>query len=383
MLSFGWFWDKQEGNKYQNLGFTKDLKHIVGTKQSIIFKKFANEQGALVTTNKKHQTTRFVASTLRTTSSVAQNLPTIIKIKAAEFATAVQEMRNADAYMIEKQLNKMRDPKMLLKLIGIMQILDSYTKVSLCSQSSKFFPSQVFNVMLETKSKLMSLSDKWEWEDNDIRKANTEAPKKIVNRLIEESLYRPKIFRSNIRSYRSLEEAGLIAEDEKIDDLFDINGESIIPLAGEIMMEELTQADLLEVEKELQEITTNLVDTWKERFKLSKLDKAIHAAFGCFHTEFPTSDVQENEMLNKLITAIVEELPETQTRDLNLHNITLGFKSFNLFWIEQTSKNQNQKVPMCHDMYKNWFEKLPRRRAIMHRVLETSSSSLNVSRSEV
>jgi hypothetical protein len=215
---------------------------------------------------------RFVASTLRGASTALQNFPTIVAMKAKEFAEAVEQLRNADGKVIEKQLNKMRDPKLLAKFIGVVMLLEDYAKVSLTAQSSKFFPSQVLNKVAEAQEKLQALAQNWKWEEEDMKLARIEAPMKIITRLVEEAIYRPKIFRCNVRKYRDLEEAGLIAEDETIEDLF-IDNEPVKALAGETAMEALTWEDVAEVEAELQDLAGDLVTTWEERQHLSELDR--------------------------------------------------------------------------------------------------------------
>ena len=97
--------------------------------------------------------------------------------------------------------------------------------------------------------------------------------------MVEEGIYRPKIFRSNVRNYKDLEEAALIEEDERIEDLFRDDGEPVKPLAGEIAKEELTWEDVKEVEEELQEAVGELLKVWKEKQQQTKPDIAVNQAF--------------------------------------------------------------------------------------------------------
>lgn len=125
------------------------------------------------------------------------------------------------------------DPRFLIKLIGIMQIQEGYAAVSLVAQSSQFFPSQVWTEIQEAQEDLRKLIENWKWDEVGLRMSCTEAPKAIIRRLVEEGMYCPLVPRCNLRNYRQLEEAGLIGEGHKIDDLFLENGDPIVPLAGD------------------------------------------------------------------------------------------------------------------------------------------------------
>ena len=209
--------------------------------------------------------------------------------------------------------------------------------------------------MIKVQQELEELSERWEWEDEDMKLARIEAPLKTVLRMVEEGIYRPKIFRSNVRSYKDLEEAALIEEDEKIEDLFRDDGEPVKPLAGEIAMEELTWEDVREVEVELQEAVGELLKVWKEKQQLTKLDIAVNKAFGSFHDEVPGSGNGVQEHMKKLIHDIAVELPRSYTDQLNAHEVYIGFNSFNRFW--RTEQERADCVLQCDDIYRMWYEK--------------------------
>ena len=205
--------------------------------------------------------------------TLLQNLPTIVNLKAKEYNEAVLEFRNTDAKKHQKVLDGLRDPKNLVKLFGLMQLLELYAHASVLSQSSTSFPLQVWGKILTTQETLGSLTRLWKWEDEDLKLSCMEAPAVMIKRLVEERLYRPKIFQRNVRSYRDLEEAGLLADDEKISDLFLDDGEPVKPLAGEVIMEEITWEEVEQVEKELKQVSKKLLDTWKEKQKHVDLDR--------------------------------------------------------------------------------------------------------------
>jgi hypothetical protein len=169
-------------------------------------------------------------------------------------------------------LKKLQNSKNLVKLFGMMQLLEKYAATSLVAQSSKFFPSQVYKKVDNTLRDLGALESQWVWEEEDMKMSCCEAPAKMISRLVDEQIYRPKVFRRNVRSYRDLEDAGLIDEEDTIDDLFE-DDEPIKPLAGEILMKSITWEDVREVEVELQEIAGSLKDMWEEKQTRTNLDK--------------------------------------------------------------------------------------------------------------
>ena len=124
--------------------------------------------------------------------------------------------------------------------------------MSLTAQSSTNPPPAVWAKVLETQEELKSLGTVWAWKEMDLVISCTEAKRRVVDRLVRDSIYKPKVARANVRCYRELEEAGLINENEQIYDLF-LDEESIKPLAGETLMDKLSEEDLANVEEELKE----------------------------------------------------------------------------------------------------------------------------------
>ena len=160
----------------------------------------------------------------------------------------------------------------LVKLIGVMELLEMYVSTSLIAQSAQSFPSQVWTQILETQKQLKKMEDKWIWSEEDLKLGSLEAPRKIIDRLVNEGIFRPKIRRTDVRSYRALEEANLIEDGQKIDDLF-LDGEAINPLAGETVMQPISREEVEEVEAELELLAGSLVDTWEARQEQPALDR--------------------------------------------------------------------------------------------------------------
>lgn len=216
---------------------------------------------------------RFVRSLLRGLRVVLQNFPTMIAMKAEEFQDAALNCYNREGKLLQKELTQMRDSQQLLRLVGLVQLLEEYAYCSVISQSSHAFPSEIWSRVFEVQSHLQKLGQNWEWKETDLRLACTEAPSEIVKRLVEESSYRPKVFQNNVRNYKDLRDAGLIQDGQTISDLFLDDGESIEPLAGECRMSDIAWSDVQEVEEELSEFAQRLVDMWKEKQTVEELDR--------------------------------------------------------------------------------------------------------------
>jgi hypothetical protein len=173
---------------------------------------------------------------------------------------------------VNRRKKKLEDPRNLIRLIGIIQLLNKYAQVSLTAQSATYFPSQVLGKIQETQAYLRELSQSWSWEELRLVPAGIRAPASTIEQLVEEGLYVPEMTRGSIRSYRQLEEAGLIEEGQTIDDLF-LNGEQIQPLAGDMCVEGCTEEMVKEEEAYLETLAGSIVDTWETRQTITELDK--------------------------------------------------------------------------------------------------------------
>ena len=90
---------------------------------STLFRQIAQELGHLVLTNKKDQTTRFVRSAARAMKAFLQNLPTLIMVHSTVAQDLILEGKNTKAKEILKKVNKIQDPRFLIRLLGLAQIL--------------------------------------------------------------------------------------------------------------------------------------------------------------------------------------------------------------------------------------------------------------------
>lgn len=280
-------------------------------KSSTLFHKMAQELGNIVLTNKKAQTTRFVRSFARAAKTFLQNLPTIVMVLSTTYDELALAGKNTAAKQIQAKLVKLRDPRFLLKLVGLAQIMEAYCEVSLEGQYSYHLPTQVWDSVHNNKEKLELLGQAWEWHDKDLKYTDCEAPKKIVERLVETAVYRPKVhYRNVVRRVGDLREARLLEGPAKVLHLFE-EKEMVKPLAGEIPMEvprrrrrrrqfmsddegegegeemeeqqdgrKLTEEDTREVEELLSSLCRAIVKEWQARMVQSPLDQAACEVLG-------------------------------------------------------------------------------------------------------
>ena len=177
---------------------------------------------------------------------------------------------------------------------------------SLQSQHYKRFPTQAWAVVMKMREEVRALSLNWVWGEEKLRYAGIEAPSKVKERLVTEGRYRPKVKEAQARGSRVRRDTNLLGVGQKILDLFDEDGESVVPLAGDVCMEvplvwrlrkgvhdvedqedgrgggtrHLTGEDVAEVERQLEELTRDIEKSWTERQEQTELEKASYAAFG-------------------------------------------------------------------------------------------------------
>ena len=289
--------------------FTSMDEYRLG-QSSTLFRKTAQELGHLVLTNKKDQTTRFVRSAARAMKAFFQNLPTLVMVHSTMAQDFILEGKNTQAKEILKKVNKIQDPRFLIRLLGLAQILEVYCKVSLEGQYSSHLPSQVWEVVAWGKAELEKLAAGWRWAGEDLKFIDAEAPVKTVERLLETSMYKPKVNLKNVvRKGAELRGAGLLEPGANVSSLFE-NSHMVKPLAGEVLMQvpragrkrraagrtycstatddeemeddsrKLTKEDVKEEEQLLQKLSKSILDEWNLRMVQSPLAAATCEVLG-------------------------------------------------------------------------------------------------------
>jgi hypothetical protein len=357
-----------------------------------VFRARAAELGHLVLTNKKRQTTRFVRSLVRGMQAFLRNLPTLIIIMAGKYESAARERRNTEAREVLATLSKLRDPRNLLLAVGLAQLLELYTVASLQAQHSRRFPTQAWSVVMQMREKVAALGERWEWGQEELQYAGIEPPAVVKERLVKEGIYKPKVSEACARGNRVRKDTELLKEGEKVKDLFDEEGESVMPLAGEVAMsvplvwrarrgrglhggdeedgrsgatKNLTEEDVARVEEELQELARDIVETWLERQQQTSMEKAASAAFAA---KFDWGDdrarvedegasarvgVQHTMKMRELLTQVVEELPELQAA--KFEDVDLMLDGFSSFLKYRTKEKASMQVE-DHEIFQSWFK---------------------------
>ena len=377
-------------------------------KSSTLFHNVARELGHIVLVNKKEQSTRFIRSAARATKTFLQNLPTIINVLGKEHQRYAMERDNTKALEVEAKMRKLRDPRFLLRIVGLAQVMESYCEVSLEGQYASHLPSQVWTSVLDNRAELEMLGESWVWDHNDLKFTDIEAPEKIVERLLTSSIYRPKLFFKNVmRKGQEMREAGLLDGDSKVCSLFD-EDEMVKPLAGEVLMEvprarrtrraaaivtvrnsrsqtrsragagafleeeveeesqsdividdeeqedyimeKLRNTDVEEVEEQLMELCKSIVKEWKARMIQSPLAEATCEVLGKV-VMVDDPDTYMVQLKNNL-ESLVRLLPSHLQEKFVISEVLNGYTSYMEIFRELKTEFQ------VHDIYAMWHKKV-------------------------
>ena len=339
----------------------------------------ASELGNLILANKKDSTTRFVRHLLAVIKAIMQNLPTFFQSKVNEMQDALSINKHTLATKCFEDQKEMRDPKKLLSLLGLAQILEAYTSTSIASQYSKRYPSQVWQAVHDCQNYLDKLGEKWEWSEHVLYRASIDAPAVVVATLENEEVYTPRIFRQNVRNRSDCLRAGLITEDEDIGDLFYADGTPKKPLAGQLVMDPLEVGDKDEVEVYLADLCRKLKDDWREHAEETALDRALYYAFRNprdlaqletrakknipeYVNEHPNI-TQENLVLyyieHHILGNIVQALPPRDQREFSddrMKYAATGYLDFNYYWLRKSNERNMDRPIAINEIYPMWLE---------------------------
>ena len=314
-----------------------------------------------------------------------RNLPTLIAILAEKYEDSAREHKNAEARVVLQKLSKLRDPRNLLLVVGLAQLLELYCRASLQSQHYRRFPSQAWKVVISMREEVTKLRDKWTWFEEDLQYTGCEAPSKVVELLVEEARYRPKVTLPQARANP------VQAEGEKAKDLFNEDGEAVRALAGEAILEvplvwrarrglyngalgedgrsgatrHLTEGDVREVVEELQSMAGDIVEAWEERQQQTSLDKASYAAFtekfnwGEDQLKVEAEGMEavvgmENTVkMRRKLEEVVGELGELQADKFDdIDSILEGYGSYMKF----KTREEEERMVEEHETYEAWFK---------------------------
>ena len=326
-------------------------------KASTHFHERAEDLGTIVLTNKTHQKTRFVRALLRGLTAALRNLPTLVAVIAEECENAANEHDNTSVKKLTAIWKKLEDGKNLVFTIGMAQLLEMYSEVSLEAQQSFHFPIQVWNKILQAKENLGKLADKWEWSNNTLKLAGIGTPQLIIDRLVETGIYVPFVPPGSVRRHKQMikDFDELLAEqntnNEK--DLFDEENQIVLELAGSVNITGVTNEMIKSVETKLQEIAVALKTAWDKRQVESGLQRVLLKAFGTIYT---CNDQDETEFMPQMIdhlNQVIQHLPPRQAETISAHDCLNGYIEWNKFWKSSASENPLSTI---HVVYENWVK---------------------------
>lgn len=332
---------------------------------------------------------RFVRSLARGLQAYLRNLPTLIAILAGKYEEAARAARHTQAREVLQQLAKLRDPRNLLLVVGLAQLLELYCRASLASQHYKRFPTQAWKVVSAMREEVRVLSEKWMWSKEDLEYTGCEAPAKVVEVLVMEGRYKPKVTLPQARNNRARQEQGEMAKD-----LFDDEGEPVRALAGDVPLEvplewrarrglyagavgedgrsgatrHLTEGDVAGVVGELESMAGDIVKAWDDRQQQTGLDKATFNAlskkfdWGEDQVKVETEGVeavvglQSTMKMRRNLEEVVDELSEVQAdKFADIDTFLDGYSCF----LKYKTKEEEEMQVGEQEIYEAWRKVRP------------------------
>ena len=242
------------------------------------------------------------------------------------------------------------------------------------------------------REEVKALGEKWSWGDEELRYAGIESPLKVKERLVSEGRYRPAVSQACVRGNRVRKDTDLLKDGRTIKDLFDEEGESVVSLAGDVLMEVplmwrarrargqglfnvdaneedgrsgatryMTEEDISKVEEELEALAKDIVETSLERQTQTSMETAVYAAIGRqFDWGMDRNNVEENGVkavvgiqhtnkMKQLLRNVVTELSELQAE--KFEDIDLMLEGYDSFLKFSTKEKASMQVDE-HDIYK-------------------------------
>ena len=346
-------------------------------KSATIFTERAKDLQCLVKTPKSEQKTRWVRSVLRGVGTGMTNLAAMCEILNERYETAAENFNHTEAKAVKRKIKGLKNPRTLLRVVGLCMLLEIYAGTSLEAQGARRFPSQVWSRIKKDQQTLRMLAEKWEWGEQRLVKAGIEAPSVIVRRLKEESKYEHKLLKSQVvRRKEEMCSSGLLSEDQTLADLFE-EEEQVVPLCGVVNMEEETTSELVkEVEKDLCRCASSIYEEWRRRHIQDPLEAAASSILGpealqvaqtgaaAFDSDSEDDDAQgdlhqggissaeKRERMTKL-RKLVKALPARQGQKFDPILIYPGLES----WLTFLKQNLEESPLKSEDeIYSAWFK---------------------------
>lgn len=345
--------DHPEIMEVMNILFEAMKQYHTG-KAGAHFNDVAKGLGNIILTQKQYQSTRFVRSFLRGGTSGIRNLPTLVHITAVEYEACQKACDNTRGKELNKQLNKLRSTEFIMKLLGIIQILEIYSEASLAVQHSFWFPTEILDKIDDAKSALNALSENWSWEEDFLPLANIGSPAGHIENL-KKGIFCPYVPKESVRKNMSNPKVSEKLKKQNVNKLsFNqlFEDEPELEFAGKI---ESLEGDFQLIEpkvtKMLQDICKSILSHWNERDSCSNLDSVNREVLGFPHDLSTMSHLESIVYMKSNLDKLIKALPQNQSELYDSSTAAPGFVSWNNFW---WSKEKFQ----MHKVYKMWHQNL-------------------------
>ena len=149
------------------------------------FKEIADNLLQPILKNKGPQETRWARAELRSIKTFLRNLPVIYNIQAEAIQECSDNFDATGQKEATNKLNQLADPSMISFAIGMCEILEDYSELSLAGQDLLMFPATVAEKCESFRTRLENLKENWVWRDKDLKLAGIGNPKKLIDNLID------------------------------------------------------------------------------------------------------------------------------------------------------------------------------------------------------
>ena len=309
-------------------------------KDGILLQEMAYEIKASFLSHKSEQTTRWVRSLLSMIEAFYRNLPTICKMIGSLISAALKEGDLTEQKCLQQTLDFISNPFYLAFGIGVAQILDSFSKMSLNAQKLWNFPGTVVKCLEELKQKL---HQNFSWEKDPLFLAGIGSPLLHIENL-EKGILKQQLTdgmrRAAAKSLNLMQQRDYDFESDENDTVS----------ASEIEEQEIGLVALTVEEKnKIECVLSNLCKTLKEgletRITVSPLMKGLIECF--HHTDWYDSNSTEcvsmvEEKIKNLSVLVASE-------EFEVEKIIDGYTLFLDFKVSYTSKS-------VEDIYQLFFQ---------------------------
>ena len=340
--------------------FTEDIFRLMGKHKKyqagLVFNEKAYELEHPTLTNKASQETRWVRSLLRAIETYLRNLPTYVAINSSEMVMCCRQKDVTGQKEVLKVIDELTNPSTISLAIGLCQILEEYSRVSLDGQNLQTSPSRIPLVVENLEIILRKWSETWTWAEKELKLAGIGEPKSQIENL-KKGFYQPHITKgvkisaaNKINSQRShdrkvqaiLKELG---DENEISDIKDnISAEDV--KIEKIPIIDCTDELLQKTENKLTKVCKELLKNLELRLDIPSY--LTHGRKAFVETKWFDLRQDENEA-KQIISDLLDSLPQGINKldefKRNIVKIDYGYLTYLKFsHKESLDKARNDKI---------------------------------------